>query len=56
MTDTDKEWIGIKIQEVRQSYALFGDVVNSWDLPKFLAIINDQAREIRRLKTETLKK
>lgn len=49
-------WLKMKRAELDQSRANHGDTINEWDLPKFIAIIEEQAREIRRLKTDLLRK
>lgn len=52
MNATDQDWLQMKRADLLRSYALFGDQVNNWELPHWLKIVNEQAREIRRMKTQ----
>jgi hypothetical protein len=53
MDDTETiEWLSMKRQDLLRSYALFGSNVDRWELPRWLKIVQDLEREIRRLKTQ----
>lgn len=52
MTDTDAIWLNMKILEIRRVYAMFGQVAQEWDAPKFIKIISELGRENRRLRTQ----
>jgi hypothetical protein len=57
VTETQQNWLKQKYEELAKSLYLFGnEYVQQWDLWRFIRIIENQAREIRRLKTEVLKK
>ena len=52
MTSIDSDWLKSKKLEAIKVVELFGEQAKYWDVTNFLRIIDDQAREIRRLTTE----
>jgi hypothetical protein len=60
MTATEKEWLIEKMRDLKKWIAVYEESgqpeqLYLWDSYKFLKIINDMQREIRRLKTEALR-
>lgn len=51
ITKDQKEWISMKYQEAARAFQR-GNDISCWDLPKFLIIIKDLERDIRKLKTQ----
>jgi len=56
MTALEKSWLKEKREELERCYEVYGPDVACWDIVGFLNIIDRQAREIRRLKTEVAAK
>jgi hypothetical protein len=60
VTIQEKEWLSDKYKDMEKWLAIFWEKgepdIQNWDSYRFLKIINDLRREIRRLKTEALKK
>lgn len=55
MTKQLTDWLEMKKQNIRDARVLFAHqpgFVDSWEDPKYLAIIAELQREIRRLKTK----
>lgn len=59
MTNEEKEWIEEKYRDLAKWIAIHEQEgkpdIQSWDNYKFMKIINVQAREIRKLKTQAFR-
>jgi hypothetical protein len=46
------DWLALKKEELKRLRFSYGSLIDGWDIIGFLRIIENQAREIRRLKTK----
>jgi hypothetical protein len=52
MTQLDEVWLTQKAAELNRWRLALGRDITGWDAYRFLKIISEQAREIRKLKTQ----
>lgn len=52
MNQIDEQWLTAKREELRKAKLMFGAAIRMWDTPRFIVIIDEKDREIRRLKTQ----